>query len=29
MWEASKPDHMAEEVLVAYTIEVDKKGESQ
>ena len=29
MWEASKPDHIAEEVLVVYTVEVDKKGESQ
>ena len=27
VWEASKPDHMAEEVLVAYTSEEDKKGE--
>ena len=29
VWEASKPDYTTEEVLVAYTIEEDKKGESQ
>ena len=28
VWEASKPDYTTEEVLVAYTIEEDKKGES-
>ena len=29
VWEVSKPDHMAEEVPVDYTAEVDKKGKSQ
>ena len=29
VWDASKPDHTAEETLMAYTIEEDKKGESQ
>ena len=28
MWEASRLDHTVEEVLVAYTIEEDKNGES-
>ena len=29
VWEASKPNHTAEKVLVAYTGEVNKKGKSQ
>ena len=29
VWEASKFDHMAEEVSLAYTGEVNKKGKSQ
>ena len=29
VWEASRSDHKTEEVLVAYTVEDDKKGESQ
>ena len=28
MWEASKLDHTAKKVLMVYTIEEDKKGES-
>ena len=28
VWEASKPDHTTEEVLVAYIVEEDKTGES-
>ena len=29
VWEASRPNHTAKEVLMAYTVEEDKKGESQ
>ena len=29
VWEVSKPDHTTEEVLMTYTIENDRKGESQ
>lgn len=27
VWEASKPNHTTKKVSVAYTIEMDKKGE--
>ena len=29
VWEASMPNHTTKEMLVAYTVEEDKKGESQ
>ena len=28
VWEASEPDHMADEVPMAYTTKVDKMGKS-
>ena len=29
VWEASRPNHMTGKVLMTYTVEKDKKGESQ